>query len=94
MRTTIPKLTLTGLLATVSLITPLCGQVREAHLTGITVFSLGPGATYDGVNGWDTVPTLSWAVTSGASRPAPNWMPFRRLPGVRMASPTLAACTC
>lgn len=29
----------------------------EPHLTAITVFSLGPGATYDGVNGWDTVPT-------------------------------------
>jgi hypothetical protein len=27
------------------------------HLTSTTVFSLGPAATYDAVNGWDTVPT-------------------------------------
>lgn len=38
--------------------TVLSGAVAaEPHLTAITVFSLGPGATYDGVNGWDTVPT-------------------------------------
>ena len=51
------KLTLAGILAVGLQTAFLCGQTPEAHLTAITVFSLGPGATYGGVNGWDTVPT-------------------------------------
>ncbi len=57
MKTTLIKLTLAGILAVALQTASVYGQVLEAHLTAITVFSLGPGAIYDGVNGWDTVPT-------------------------------------
>jgi len=51
------KRALAGIFAVGFQTASLYGQALEAHLTAITVFSLGPGASYDGVNGWDTVPT-------------------------------------